>query len=276
MREEIGTDSLLSNGTAPTLSSLAADLREFALLYRSGGLAALSNAASILDDISLLVESGKATKPVLDEAYRKLTDAVWKDFLAVAYGKDILDDVDAILRIPSPTMMDAVNLMQSSRTPTRTCSQIIKLSNRLLERETNIQVTMHLLCFAYLLLLEGTYDNTLRFLYAHFLRLSNTRADIVEIKNRFDKAQVGRSLFEGWNRTVRNAIAHATYSLDTSSGMIEFEDQQSGRKEHLTLHDFTALVGRTYDVVVAVWVLLILRIFVPSTLSESLKLSRNA
>jgi hypothetical protein len=223
-----------------------------------------------------LVESGRATKPALDEAYGNLADAVWEEFSAAAFGKEVLDDVDTIVGKPSPTTLDAANIMRSSGPATRTCREIVKLSNRVLQRKTDISVAMHLLCFVYLLLLEGSYDNALRFLYAHYLRLPSTKANIAEIKSRFDEDHVGRSLFEGWNKTVRNAIAHATYSLNTRSLVVEFEDQQGGTKERLTLHEFTALVGKIYDVVAAVAVLLILRIFVPPILSESLRISQNS
>lgn len=222
-----------------------------------------------------MVESGKATRSTLDKAYQELTDAVWKDFVKTAQDKDVLDDVDAILSRPSPTTLDALKAMLSSDTALHTCTEIIALSNRVAEREGDIEVVMHLLCFVYLLLLEGSYDSTLRFLYAHYLHLSDTRANIADIQKRFDEDHIGRSLFEGWNRTVRNAIAHATYFLDIGSRAVEFEDQPSRTKERLTLPEFNTLVRQIYAVGTAVSVLLILRIFVPHILSESLRIGHS-
>ena len=264
----------MSDGTASSLSSLSADLREFAETYRSGGLAALPNAANILDDISSLVESGKATRSTLDEAYQKLTDAVWKDFLAAAGGKAVLDDIDAILSRPSRTTLDALKAMLSSDKALHTCAEIIALSIRVADREANVEVVTHLLCFVYLLLLEGSYRSTLRFLYAHYLGRPYKRTKIVDMKKRFDEDHIGRSLFEVWDRTVRNAIAHATYSLDKSSLTVEFEDQ-GGTKEHLTIPEFITLGLKTYGVVAAVPILLVLRVFVPLILSESLKIGHS-
>lgn len=264
----------MSGGTAPNLSTLSADLRGFAETYR---IAALPNAANILDDVSSLVESGKATRSTLDEAYQELTDAVRKDWrIHLARRKDVLDDVDAILskHSPSPTTLDALKAMLSSDKALHTCTEIIALSNRVADREGDIEVVMHLLCFVYLILLEGAYNSTLRFLYAHYLQLSHTRANIADIRKKFDKDHIGRSLFEGWNRTVRNAIAHATYSLDKGSLMVEFEDQD-GTKQRLRIPEFQALVRNVYDVNVAVLVLLILRIFVPPILSESLRIGHS-
>ena len=259
----------MSGGTAPNLSSLSADLRGFAKTYRT---AALPNAANILEDISSLMESGKATRSTLDGTYQELTDAVWKDWrIHLARDRDFLDDADEILSRPSPSTLDALKAMLFSDTTLHTCAEIIALSNRVADREGDIEAAMHLLCFVYLLLLEGSYDSTLRFLYAHYLHLSDTTANIVDIRKKFDEDHIGRSLFRGWNRTVRNAIAHATYSLDKSSRIVEFKDR-GGRTERLTIPEFDVLVRNIYDVNVAMLVLVILRIFVPPILSESLEI----
>lgn len=221
------------------------------------------------------MESGKATRSTLDEAYQELTDAVRKDWrIHLARDRNFLDDVDEILSRPSASTLDALKAMLFSDTTLHTCAEIIALSNRVLDREGDIEAAMHLHCFVYLLLLEGSYDSTLRFLYAHYLHLSDTTVNIVDIRKKFDENHIGRSLFRGWNRTVRNAIAHATYSLDKSSRIVEFKDQ-GGRTERLTIPEFDVLVRNIYDVNVAMLVLVILRIFVPPILSESLEIGHS-
>jgi hypothetical protein len=243
--------------------------------YRSGAPAGFPNAANILDNISSLLESGKATRSDLDEAYQELTDAVRKDFSAMTHSTDILDGVDAILSRPSRIALEHSNALMAmlSEKALHKCNEIIALSNRVADRDGDTALVVHLMCFVYLLLLEGPYDSTLRFLYAYYLQRLDTGANIADIKKKFDEDHIGRSIFDGWNRTVRNAIAHATYSLDKGTRMVEFEDVQGRGKERLTILQFHTLVRRAYDVSTAASVLLTLRIFVPHILRDAEELS---
>src|SRR5208282_1770264 len=75
--------------------------------------------------------------------------------------------------------------------------------------ETDLILEVHLYCFIYLIEIEGVYDQNLRFLYAHHKGIENTEAELKDIRTYFLNEGLGKSLFECWDPTVRNAIAHA-------------------------------------------------------------------
>jgi len=128
---------------------------------------------------------------------------------------------------------------------------------------------MHLLCYAYLILMEGVYDGVMRFLYAHHLGLGMANTELKDIKTRFTKDAAGLSLLSVWNATVRNAIGHATYYLDAQTETIRFEDHRSHNPPvTLSFDELRVLVVETSSIGTALAVLLILRVLVPLNFGE--------
>ena len=108
----------------------------------------------------------------------------------------------------------------------------------------------------------------MRFLYACYLNVGTVTTEIKDIVARFAQDGVGLSLSAGWNTTVRNAIGHATYYLDTQTTTIHFEDRRASSTASLSFDQFRELVSKMFDVGIATAVLLILRVLIPMNFRE--------
>jgi hypothetical protein len=101
------------------------------------------------------------------------------------------------------------------------------------------------MCFMYLVLVEGVYDENIRILYT--FRKATDGADIAyeAIKDepiwKFKKDLVS-VFFEGYNDRIRNAIAHAKFKYDDASKMMNFRDRanraQPEYSKSLSLREF--------------------------------------
>ena len=236
-------------------------LRDYAKILQVGKFV---NPPNILNDVAARIESNLLTARSLNESYERLVAFVWEESSNRPWEADVLNDADAMIKKGLPKIMDALALLRSAVQPQTTCDQIISLASS----QQNKTLRMHLLCYVYLILVEGVYDEVLRFLYVHHLKLDTTNAEIKDIATRFAHDRVGESLLSGWNPTVRNAIGHATYYFDTEAEMIRFEDHRANKVEPLSFADFVGLVEKVVSVGPAVVVLLMLRVLVPLNFRE--------
>jgi hypothetical protein len=255
----------LSHEDPLSLAFLAERLREYAHLFQIG---IFPTVASILNKTAQLVESSAITQTILDDAYAQLQNALQKEFSqGISWRKDIFDDVDAILRKGSPKFNEAFAILRRTQTAQETFQRILSVATQQKEDLTQ----MYLLCFLYLILFEGVYDEVIRFLYALHLKLPNSNSKIKDIKDRFNRDRVGQSLFDGWNPTVRNGIAHATFSLDPRTEQAYFEDRQSNKSELLSFDSFRDMAQKIFDVGTATQVLLITKVLVPMNFHEVMR-----
>lgn len=107
------------------------------------------------------------------------------------------------------------------------------------------------LCFMYIILTEGVYDENIRILY--ILKKASTKLDMeyeaIQDKNLwFFKKRLEPIFFEGWNNRVRNAIAHARFRFDSATNKMTFKDIankfEPEYSERLSLREFG---NRYYD-----------------------------
>lgn len=84
------------------------------------------------------------------------------------------------------------------------------------------------ICFMYLVLVEGVYDENIRMLYTFRKATEGVSIDYEEIKDRgigsFKKG-LDPIFFEGYNDRIRNAIAHAGFNYDDTSKVMSFRDR---------------------------------------------------
>jgi hypothetical protein len=111
----------------------------------------------------------------------------------------------------------------------------------------------------------------MRFLYALHGNQPTAKADLFSIQTQFSQDGVGTTLFDGWNRTVRNGIAHSTFTVDDATKQVLFEDRIAQRTQIMSFSDFEELTRKLFDVGTAILVLLILRVLVPLNYGEALK-----
>lgn len=236
-------------------------LREYAQIFKLGNFHC---PPTIFDQIAGKIQSGQVTREILNDAYKHLVDAVWQEFCEAPWQNDVLNDVDKIIKKGSPNIKDALQILNDTTEPQTTCNQIVFLAASEADRTTR----MHLLCYTYLILMEGVYDGVMRFLYAHHLGLGTANTELKDIAIRFTTDAVGLSLLNVWNPTVRNAIGHATYYLDARAETVRFEDRRSHKNVTLSFDELRELVVKTSSIGVALSVLLYLRVLVPLNFGE--------
>ncbi|WNZ29983.1 MAG: hypothetical protein IAX21_03755 [Candidatus Bathyarchaeota archaeon] len=101
------------------------------------------------------------------------------------------------------------------------------------------------LCFMYLILLEGLFDETIRVLYILVKAQKGVDIDYesVETKNVGElKNGLPTILFEGYNSRLRNSIAHARFRFDDVQNKMTFNDiatkYRPAYSETLSIKDF--------------------------------------
>jgi hypothetical protein len=251
-----------------SLPEIATKLREFAMVLSVG---AFVDAPKILNSIADTIEKGEADQPMLQSTLAKLKDSIWREFCDESWKKPILEQVDGILVKGSPNFTTALSMLQDAKEPTETCANIMKL----VAAQTSSLIRMHLYCYIYLVLIEGSYDQVLRFLYAIYTQSPSSNADIRSIADNFRRMNIGSALIDGWNPTVRNAIGHATYHLDTVHNTVTFEDRRAHTSVPLSFNDFSLMVHKIYHVGIAVSTILICPIMVFVAFNEVLKVSKK-
>ena len=101
------------------------------------------------------------------------------------------------------------------------------------------------LCFMYLILIEGLYDENIRILYIFRRAAKGVDIDYEAIQDKSlwsFKGELEPVFFEGYNNRIRNAIAHARFRFDNAKSKMIFEDIATKRQpEHykkLSLREF--------------------------------------
>jgi len=101
------------------------------------------------------------------------------------------------------------------------------------------------LCFMYLILVEGVYDEEIRILYSIKKATDGIQIDYNKIKDKrlWDFRNDLEAIFFIDNHDrIRNSIAHARFKYDDKRGLMTFRDRLSNKKpeyyEELTLKEF--------------------------------------
>jgi hypothetical protein len=126
------------------------------------------------------------------------------------------------------------------------------------------------MCLIYLILTEGIYDETLRdFLLWHQNCMGTICPDlqdisIGEVKEELELAGASPILFQGWQRHIRNAIAHARFSYSEATDRATFDDVSLSNPADtfhgdLSYEDLGQLVMSLYFVVYLFRVVLVAR-----------------
>lgn len=237
----------------------AQSLRENAKILRVGNF---TNAAKILEDVANRIELDSLSSQFLEESYKGFEAAILQEYSKEKWELDIFNDVDAIITKGSPAFKDALRLLRNTVEPQTICNTIFQLA----KSQQDITTHVHLLCYSYLIMIEGVYGNVMRFLYAYHVKKSRVTTKLWKIAEEFVKDGTASSLLIGWNSTIRNAIAHATYYIDYQNNMIKFVDKR--KTKNIPFGEFLELVKKAGGVSPAVVVDLILRILVPLNFAE--------
>jgi hypothetical protein len=253
-----------------TIHEVATYLRQLAT-WLSGGV--FVEPPKLLNEIADVIERGEATKSQLDETFVKLQKAVKTDFCDEHWKEELLNEIAAILRRGSPRFLQALNLLNDARVPQDTCTQIIKLAASH-DKPDDKLLRMQLRCFVYLIYVEGVYDAVLRFLYAMYRKKARTKATPKSVSDNFKKAKIASRLIEVYSPTIRNAIAHATYVLDTRSEMATFTDLNDTKI--ISFDELTILVDRILHVGIGVSALVMTYVMVAIVFNEVLKISKKS
>jgi len=127
-------------------------------------------------------------------------------------------------------LLELYPLIRSLREPSQNIDTIKKvflnLDARKFERER-----FYGLCFLYLIVIEGIYDEWMRILYALKMAAEGINVSLNDVRKKtlwdirgeFRKVGVSDILFEGWEeKNIRNAIGHARFSYDENTKQMTF------------------------------------------------------
>jgi len=94
--------------------------------------------------------------------------------------------------------------------------------------------------YAYLSLVDGIYTTSLRDCYV-WQRLSENlpvdssaivKMSVSGIRDFFKNQSLPLHYFDGWERTVRNAVAHSSFKYDLATQVMQYEDIYGNQIEH--------------------------------------------
>lgn len=260
----------------------------------------------ILNAISDIIERGEITESLIHSTFAKLQESLRNEFCDEQWKEPILTQTTQILDKGSPNFMQALRILKEINVPQKTCNQILALAsaqmqdrtisnlmqafrtvdetkaprktfNQILDQtipqtvQDVVLIMMQLACFVYLIYTEGVYDNIMRFLYAIYKRRPARASNLKSVCDNLTKAKVGSALIDGYNPTVRNAIAHASFLLDTNSLTATFVDQRSNKCEKMSFDDFWLMVAKVLNVGIAVSTILWGRIIIAVAFNESIE-----
>jgi len=130
------------------------------------------------------------------------------------------------------------------------------------------RIVFHLYCYAYLIMVEGIFDELARVL---FFFKTVTKSNIpktedlkrMEVWDIFNKLGSTPVFLKNWKekKSIRNAIGHATVYYDLEKNKIRFIDEQSSYDRTLTLNQFTEMALELDDSVAAyTYIMMLLRL----------------
>lgn len=112
-------------------------------------------------------------------------------------------------------------------------SKPLEIATRALPK--GVEDTYEVFNLAYLNSVEGMYNKDLKMIYL-WKKFSEKKSITVEVINEFNNSKLknvfrndeqSAVLFEGYNRNIRNSIAHATCSYVPENEIMEYRDEQS-------------------------------------------------
>jgi len=112
------------------------------------------------------------------------------------------------------------------------------------------------LSFAYSHAVEGVYKKSVQECYIwhklgvreHIDTKAVPRMDVAKVRDYYTSKNLDTSIFEGYNRTVRNAVSHTTFRFDDTIQKMIYEDRQSGDKATYSFMELHSLYQNIWDV----------------------------
>jgi len=143
------------------------------------------------------------------------------------------------------------------------------IADEIRDRKLNDKIVFHLFCYAYLITVEGIFDELARVLY--FLKVVKQseipkaedlkRLKVRDILERFRSVPV---FLENWEEKnhIRNAIAHATAYFDSSKKEARFVDEPSRYDKTMSLDQFAQMALELEDSTAAFsYIMLLLKLY---------------
>lgn len=131
--------------------------------------------------------------------------------------------------------------------------------------KSNRKIMFFLCCYAYLIMIEGVFDEICRVLY-FFSKLTKTHtpksSEILQksVKQIMSDFTIAPLFLENWKekKSIRNAIAHATTYFDAEKDEVRFIDKPAGYGKTKSLNDFLLIVLEFDDIAESFSILLCL------------------
>jgi len=231
----------------------AKELHKLAGRFSRGGFATTARWIEQLSKTLKLprVTFGEATEDLKDihQAFKNEfvganETANYREKCFEAFESLILGMIDTRGHLESSKAFERVNpALKSGNQALRNIAEIYLAL--IASRDLNDKRRYYGLCFMYLILIEGLFDENIRILYILKKASEGIDIDYDEIKEkplRFFEDKLDPIFFEGYNNHIRNSIAHARFRFDQKKKKMIFKDRpyenQKGFKMSLSLREF--------------------------------------
>ncbi|MGA2783167.1 MAG: hypothetical protein ABSF09_00515 [Candidatus Bathyarchaeia archaeon] len=232
-----------------------------------------------------------------DRVSRKDFKDIWADYTQ-AYGavrgefsngnselEALFDEVKGRMPvIPSGALLSVSKMedgLRQTMNPQQVFMQILNVFN---SGSLTVEQRFYGMCFQYVILVEGIYDETLRYLLMWW---DNTQGKtpsvqdmtIRKVKTELESRGAQSVLFKGWEPRIRNSIAHARFSYDEKRDKAIFDDvnrddpTNTFHKE-MTYNEFGEMGMSLYNVVFLTETVLVMGHLVPMMLSAAERLPK--
>lgn len=202
-------------------------------------------------------------RSALENKFVEFLQHVWNEFIGNSSHRDncikLVDRIitNAIKSDPIKFHNAATDSIPSMEERTRARKMLAKLIS-ILKKSASIDeeermIAMNML---YLAMVEGPFEEDVKACYV-WAKLS-AKEDInyqdvssMSIKDIYDyfNSKLGdTSLFEGWNRNLRNAIAHFSYIYDSNARKMMYTDKPANWTKTYTLNELGELYEKLDDV----------------------------
>jgi hypothetical protein len=238
----------------------ASEIRSFTGIFQADNLSMdlLKGVRAKYGQLFYVFETEFAEKPRTGQDYRKRVFDEIRELIFKAIEKMDPEFARATIEI-----FPILTSLMHGRQVTSDISNAVKNTN------LDKKIAFHLYCYAYLIIVEGIFDELARILFF----FKNVTKDNIPKSKDLKKMEVWKILksfgfvpvfLENWKekKSIRNAIGHATVFYDPSKDEAQFVDEISGYDKTLNLNQFIQILAELEDSVAAfTHVMILLRLY---------------
>lgn len=216
------------------------------LLERLG----LHDSTKLLNNIKQDIRNsigGSVDKNKLCENFKDLQQKMHEEFSTSEHrGKiiaQLLDDYRKVMKYNLQEAVKIINLnskVDENEKRMNSYKNLLTLKKIAINGSENVEERTIGISYAYLSLVEGIYEGSMIDAHMWNLLAQNQSIDfkavkklsLSDIKNQFKSKNKDMSCFEGYDKTVRNAVGHSSMKFDETKNKMTYQDDKGNVSEY--------------------------------------------